>query len=64
MTDMEKSASDAEEDAYGAVCPGRRLICEYYVNLIAVMEELVTDVKKDTSNNLDENTSDAEEGRP
>ena len=29
MTDMEKSASDAEEDAYGAYCPGRRLICEY-----------------------------------
>ena len=33
------------------------------VNLTAVMEERVTDVKKDTSN-LDENTSDAEEGRP
>ena len=32
------------------------------VNLTAVMEERVTDVK-DTSN-LDENTSDAEEGRP
>ena len=33
------------------------------VNLTAVTEERVTDVKKDTSN-LDENTSDAEEGRP
>ena len=33
------------------------------VNLTAVMEERVTDVKKDTPN-LDESTSDAEEGRP
>ena len=63
MTDMEKSASDAEEDAYGAYCPGRRLICECYCKLDCSHGESVTDVKKDTPN-LDENTSDAEEGRP
>ena len=63
MTDMEKSASDAEEDSMVPIAQEGVSYVSTSVNLTAVMEERVTDVKKDTSN-LDENTSDAEEGRP
>ena len=58
MTDMEKSASDAEEDAYDAL-EGVSYVSTR-ANLTAVTEERVTDVKKGTCN-FEENTSDAED---